>query len=56
MARVNERIKKAQDIALEFLEYIIDVREARDFIEIVGCIGGDVLTYRVYDDGSVYAK
>ena len=27
-----------------------------DYIEIVGCIGGDILTYRLYRDGSIGAK
>ena len=49
----KNRIKKAQDIALEDMDYILDVFSAPDFVEVVGRMGGDTVTYRVYDDGSV---
>lgn len=51
-----ERIKKAQDKALERLDYILETVPASDFVEIIGRVGGDTVTYRVYDDGSVYEK
>ena len=51
-----ERIRKAQDKALERLDYILETVSDKDFVEIVGRVGGDVVTYRVYDDGSVYEK
>ena len=50
----KERIDRAQDRALECLEYILEVTPVPDFVEVVGCMGGDTVTYRVYDDGSVY--
>ena len=52
----KKRINKAQDIALEDMDYILDVFPAPDFVEVVGRMGGDTVTYRVYDDGSVYEK
>ena len=52
----KKRIKKAQDIALEDMDYILDVFPAPDFVEVVGRMGGDTVTYRVYDDGSVYER
>ena len=52
----KRRIKKAQDIALEDMDYILDVFPAPDFVEVVGRMGGDTVTYRVYDDGSVYER
>ena len=52
----KRRIKKAQDIALENMDYILDVFPAPDFVEVVGRMGGDTVTYRVYDDGSVYER
>ncbi|MDE6054464.1 MAG: hypothetical protein K2G55_12025 [Lachnospiraceae bacterium] len=52
----KERIDRAQDRALECLEYILEVTPAPDFVEVVGCIGGDTVTCRVYDDGSVYER
>jgi hypothetical protein len=56
MKKINERVSKAQDAVLDRVEYVIDVRETPDFVEVVGDIGGDVVTYRVYDDGRVYAR
>ena len=52
----KKRINKAQDIALEDMDYILDVFPAPDFVEVVGRMGGDTVTYRVYDDGSVYER
>lgn len=52
----TERVKNAQNKALEYLDYILEMVPASDFVEIVGRVGGDVVTYRVYDDGSVYEK
>ncbi len=48
----RERINKAQDIALEErgFEYIMEVHDAPDFVEVIGNIGGDVEKYRVYND------
>lgn len=51
-----ERIRKAQDNARERLDYILETVPALDFIEIVGRVGGDTVTYRVCNDGSVYEK
>lgn len=52
----EERIRKAQDKALERLDYILETVSALDFVEIVGRVGGDVVTYRVYNDDSVCEK
>lgn len=49
----KERVNKAQDIALERLDYVIDYHETPDFVEVVGNRGGDTVTYRVYDNGTV---
>lgn len=53
---ISERVRKAQDKALEHLNYILETVPTSDFVEIVGRVGDDVVTYRVYDDGSVYEK
>lgn len=37
-------------------DYILEEHKTSDFTEIVGNIGGDVLTFRVYKDGSVCEK
>ena len=52
----EERIRKAQDKVLEHLDYILETVPTPDFVEMVGRVGGDIVTYRVYDDGSVYGK
>lgn len=50
------RIQKAQNRALESLDYILETIPATDFVEIVGRMGGDIVAYRVYDDGSIYER
>lgn len=50
------RVNKAMDIALERLEYVIDYRTAPEFVEVTGRVGGDTITYRIYNDGSVYER
>ena len=52
----KERIERAQDRALECLDYILETVSAPDFVEIVGRMGGDTVTYRGYDDGSMYER
>lgn len=53
---VKKRIEDAQDRVLERLEYIMETYPTADFVEIVGNVSGDIVTYRVYDDGSMYEK
>lgn len=53
---ITERVRKAQDKVLEHLDYILETIPTPDFVEIVGRVGGDVVTYRVCNDGSVYEK
>ena len=53
---MTERVRNAQDKALERLDYILETVPASDFVEIIRRVGGDTVTYRVYDDGSVYEK
>ena len=52
----KKRIETAEGQALERLDYILETRPTPDFVEIVGCMGGDTVTYRVYNDGSMYEK
>ena len=56
MSRNEARVKKAMELALERLDYIIKYHIAPDFVEVTGEMGGDVITYRIYDDGSVYER
>jgi hypothetical protein len=50
------RIEQAEDRALESMDYILETIPTPDFVEIVGRIGGDIITYRVYDNGDMYER
>ena len=52
----RERVKKAKNKALEKLDYILETIPKPDFVVIVGRIGGDIVAYKVYDDGSIYKR
>lgn len=52
----KESIEKAENRAFERLDYILETIPTPDFVEIVGRMGGDTVTYRVYDDGSIYER
>lgn len=56
--KVNDRVSKAQDIAIDEggLDYVIDVTDTPDFVEVVGKKGGDTVTYRVMNDGQFYER
>ena len=51
----KEREAKAIDILLNDrgVDYIIESFVAPDFVECVCSMGGDTLTFRVYDSGAV---
>ena len=56
MSGNETRVKRAMEQALEHLDYIIDYDTSPDFIEVTGRMGGDVITYRIYNDGSMYER
>ena len=56
MAAENRKTARAQEKALEYLDYIMECFEASDFVEVTGSMGEDVITYRVFDDGRMYVK
>lgn len=56
MGKEKTRVERALEQALEHLDYIIDHRTAPDFVEVTGRMGGDTITYRIYNDGSVYER
>lgn len=56
MARESRRVDRAQEKVLECLDYIMECSETPDFVEMAGRVGGDVVTYRVYDDGTMYER
>ena len=45
-----------QNQVLGSLEYIFETIPALGFVEVMGCVGGDIVTYRAYDDGSIYQR
>ena len=49
-------IEQAEDRALESMDYILEPIPTPDFVEIVGRMGGDTITYRVYDNGDMYER
>ena len=49
-------VDEAQKKVLEDLDCIMEAIPTPDFVEIVGHVGGDTVTYRVYDDGSMYER
>ncbi|MCR5728210.1 MAG: hypothetical protein K6G24_12180 [Lachnospiraceae bacterium] len=52
-ANDSARSVKAQKKICGRLDYIIDIYESVGFVDITGKIGGDIITYRVYDNGNV---
>ena len=52
----KKRINLAQEKALECMDYILDYYVAPDFVEVIGRAGGDTVTFRVYNDGSMYER
>lgn len=54
----SKRVEKALDIIYDCtpIELINDIFETPDFVEVRGSCGGDVLRFRVYNDGKVYEK
>lgn len=48
----TKRVKKAIS-AVYFLDEVLKWYEYRDFVEIIGRTGGDTLTFRVYDNGTI---
>lgn len=45
----GKRVRIALD-ELDYLEEILKISETKDFVEVVGGIGGDIYRYRVYFD------
>ena len=50
------RIEKATEIAMERLDRILSTDSTRDAVIITGSIGGDIVTYKIYDNGMVTEK
>ena len=53
----SERVEKAKRKALdELVDRILEIHEMPDFVEVIGVMGGDALTFRIYDDGRIYER
>ena len=50
------RKEKATKIAMETMDRILSIDETRDAVIISGSIGGDIVTYKIYDNGMVTEK
>lgn len=51
--------KRLDDIRKRFLainDRILDMYDAGSFVEVTGTVGGDVVTYRYYNNGKVYQR
>lgn len=57
MSKISRGIK-AQNLLLNErgVDYIIECDSTPDFVQCVCSIGGDVVTFRVYDDGTIAQK
>lgn len=51
MVKNNDRIEVARAKALAVFDRILEVYPARDFVEIVASVGGDIVVRRYYDNG-----
>lgn len=51
MANKSKRALLAVEKAKKVFDKILDVYEARDFVEVTARVGGDVIVRRYYDNG-----
>ena len=49
----DKRIEEAKKKVADRLDCIIDSYAILGFVEITGKCGGDIITYRVYDNGMI---
>lgn len=47
----DKRREQAEHLALESMDYILETITTPDFVEVTGKMGGDTVTYRIYDNG-----
>lgn len=48
--------QKAYKHVIDTVDYVLEEYNGSDFKEVVANIGGDVITYRIYADGTVYER
>ena len=52
----DRRINRAKEIALLYLDYVLETYSTPDYVEVLGVMGGDPVKYRIYDDGRIYER
>ena len=50
------REDKAIDLVGSNFDYVMDTIVTPDFVEVTGKMGGDCITFRVYNDGTIYER
>ena len=55
-AEERPTFEKSVESVRDRLDYVMEEHKDPDFLEIIGKMGGDVITFRVYKDGTVYEK
>lgn len=56
MGKEKTRVKNTMELVLDCLDYIMEHHSTPDVVEVTGRMGGDVVTYRIYNDGSMYER
>lgn len=52
---IFQEAQKILDEEIDY-DYIIEAHETPDFYEFIVSMGGDILRFRVYNDGTIRAK
>lgn len=52
----NKRLENIRKQFLAINDRILDMYDAGSFVEVTGTVGGDVVTYRYYNNGKVYQR
>lgn len=52
----NKRLDNVRKRFLEHHDRILDMYDAGAFVEVTGTVGGDVVTYRYYNNGDVFER
>lgn len=52
----KKRVDKAVNLVINRFDYILETTGTPDFVEVTGKMGGDCITYRVYNDGTIYER
>ena len=56
MYRMTQKTLKEIIFTSTPIDKVISTYEGNGFIDVVGCAGGDTMTYRIYENGQVTEK